>query len=234
MGPRVGSVPCRMARHGRLDLAARTHPGPGPGGSVAQGPVAARSRRSGAVTQNAARWWRTRVGPSPPGRAAARRRPGRTGAAAAARPAPSGRRAEVEQAVGRGTDPRALRVVDGLLGQAEGRGRARQRTSTTTSAARRTRVDRHEIELVATDMDVPGRGSSSRPRRAAPRPAPRPGRRGTARGVRRRVGSRSMSTMSPGRLSGGHHGPASGHRRLTGRPPRAPRGRGRRTRRRRP
>ena len=36
------------------------------------------------------------------------------------------------------------------------RGSSRQRTSTTTSARRWTRVDRHEVDLMATDMDVPG------------------------------------------------------------------------------
>jgi hypothetical protein len=64
-------------------------------------------------------------------------------------------RAAVEQAIGSGADPDALSVVDGLLGQAE--------LATRPPAdlhdhqrGRRARVDRHEIELVTTDMDVPG------------------------------------------------------------------------------
>ena len=66
-----------------------------------------------------------------------------------------GERPAIEQAVGGGTDPRPLAMIDRLLGE------------TVVAAAppadldddqrrRRTRVDRHEIELVATDMDVPG------------------------------------------------------------------------------
>ena len=70
--------------------------------------------------------------------------------------------AEVARASGSRPSPPAARSA-----------RARQRTSTITSAARRARVDRHEVELVATDVDVPGEdrpaGGASRARRAARR-----------------------------------------------------------------
>ena len=65
------------------------------------------------------------------------------------------KRTAIEQAVGGGPDPRPLPVVDRFLGQAE-------RTSGPPAdldhheRPGRTRVDRHEVELVATDMDVPG------------------------------------------------------------------------------
>jgi hypothetical protein len=61
----------------------------------------------------------------------------------------------VEQGVGGTAQMAAFAMVDGLLRQAE--------VAATTPAdldydevRRRARVDRHEIELVATDMDVPG------------------------------------------------------------------------------
>jgi hypothetical protein len=64
-------------------------------------------------------------------------------------------RAPVEQAVGCGADSRPLAMIDRLLGQAE--------VAAVTPAdlddderRRWTRVDRHEIELVTADMDVPG------------------------------------------------------------------------------
>ena len=66
-----------------------------------------------------------------------------------------GQRTAIEQAVGGGPDPRPLPVVDRFLGQAE-------RTSGPPAdldhheRPGRTRVDRHEVDLMATDMDVPG------------------------------------------------------------------------------
>ena len=48
-----------------------------------------------------------------------------------------------------------LPEVDGLLREAERPGRAEPDLDN-HQAPRRARVDRHEIELVATDMDVPG------------------------------------------------------------------------------
>jgi hypothetical protein len=65
-----------------------------------------------------------------------------------------GQRATLEKAVRRRADARALPVVDGLFGQAE--------VTTGPPAdldgdqlARRSRVDRHEIQLVTADVDVP-------------------------------------------------------------------------------
>ena len=64
-------------------------------------------------------------------------------------------RAAIEESVRGRADPRPLAVVDRLLRQTE--------VTTATPAdlddhegRRWTRVDRHEIELVTTDMDVPG------------------------------------------------------------------------------
>ena len=55
----------------------------------------------------------------------------------------------------RPTDERALAVIDRLLGEAE-RATASPADLDDDERGRRARVDRHEIELVATDMDVPG------------------------------------------------------------------------------
>ena len=68
---------------------------------------------------------------------------------------PSGSDAAVEQPVRGRPDAGALAVVDGLLGQAEVA--AGPPADLDDDQRRgRTRVDRHEVELVATDMDVPG------------------------------------------------------------------------------
>ena len=67
----------------------------------------------------------------------------------------SRRHAPIQQAVGGGPHPDALAMIDRLLGQPE--------VAASSPAdfddherRRRTRVDRHEVELVTTDMDVPG------------------------------------------------------------------------------
>jgi hypothetical protein len=68
---------------------------------------------------------------------------------------PAGQDAQIEQPIRGQLHPRALAVIDRLLADPE----AARRPPThfhDDERARRTRVDRHEIELVATDMDVPG------------------------------------------------------------------------------
>ena len=72
-----------------------------------------------------------------------------------------GQRPAIRQHAG-GDDPRGrfadtapLSEVDGLLGEAEGTTRP-QADLDDHEPRRRARVDRHEIDLVATDMDVPG------------------------------------------------------------------------------
>jgi hypothetical protein len=52
-------------------------------------------------------------------------------------------------------------MVDGLLGQAETSARAPAHLDDDERGGR-TRVDRHEIEFVATDMDVPGEDGPAR------------------------------------------------------------------------
>jgi hypothetical protein len=76
-----------------------------------------------------------------------------------------GQHAPVEQPVRGRPDMRALAVVDRLLREAE--------VATGTPAdldddqcRRRTGIDRHEVELVATDMDVPGQDGPARVREA--------------------------------------------------------------------
>ena len=71
------------------------------------------------------------------------------------------RQAVLEQTAHRGAEVTPLPAVEGLLGHAE--------VAAPTPAnldddegGRRTRVDRHEIELVATDMDVPGEDGPAR------------------------------------------------------------------------
>ena len=61
----------------------------------------------------------------------------------------------IEEAVRRCPDPRPLPMVDGLLGQAEAPAGAPADLDDDKRRGR-TRVDRHEIEFMATDMDVPG------------------------------------------------------------------------------
>ncbi len=67
-----------------------------------------------------------------------------------------GKRATVQQAIGGGTDAYPLAVVDRLLRQAE-LAACPPADLDDHEGGRRTRVDRHEIELVATDMHVPGK-----------------------------------------------------------------------------
>lgn len=64
-------------------------------------------------------------------------------------------RTSIEQTVGRRANPRSLAMVNGLFRQAEGSARSPADLDH-DERGRRTRVDRHEVELVATDMDVPG------------------------------------------------------------------------------
>ena len=64
--------------------------------------------------------------------------------------------ATLEQAVRGGPNARAFPVIDGLLRQAERPDSLRQRTSTATRVRGGPGIDRHEVELVATDVDVPG------------------------------------------------------------------------------
>jgi hypothetical protein len=71
-----------------------------------------------------------------------------------------GELAAVKQPVGRGTDPRPLAVIDGLLGQPERPIRPPAYLDD-DERGRGARVDRHEIEFVATDMDVPGQDGPS-------------------------------------------------------------------------
>ncbi len=64
--------------------------------------------------------------------------------------------AELDEGPGRGPDAAALAVVDGFLtGSVFPRPAAPHLDN--DELPRRARVDRHEIELVATDMDVPGK-----------------------------------------------------------------------------
>jgi hypothetical protein len=63
---------------------------------------------------------------------------------------------ELDESPGRGPDAAALAVVDGFLtGSVFPRPAAPHLDN--DELPRRARVDRHEIELVATDMDVPGK-----------------------------------------------------------------------------
>jgi hypothetical protein len=61
----------------------------------------------------------------------------------------------IEEAKRRRPHPRPFAVIDGLLGQAVSAAGAPTHLDD-DQRGRRTRVDRHEIEFVATDMDVPG------------------------------------------------------------------------------
>ena len=63
--------------------------------------------------------------------------------------------APIEQPVGGRPDADALAMVDGLLGEAEVPAGPPANLDDDERRGR-TRVDRHEVELVATDMDVPG------------------------------------------------------------------------------
>ena len=67
----------------------------------------------------------------------------------------AGQHTPIKQAVRREPDARALAMIDGLLAEAETARRPPTHFDD-DERARRTRVDRHEIELVASDMDVPG------------------------------------------------------------------------------
>ena len=147
----VGTVrvcaPRRVTR--ALDLSGGSGSSPGPGGSVARvGSAVGRRGRSAAMPVT------SRADDAASGRPARPRR-GRTAAAGAGSGSPSGQRPTVEQAVRGGPDPRSLAVVDGLLGQPELAAGAPADLDD-DERRRRTRVDRHEVELVATDMDVPG------------------------------------------------------------------------------
>jgi hypothetical protein len=62
-------------------------------------------------------------------------------------------------------DPPTLAVVDGFLRQAEA-SRGAEADLDDDESARRARVDRHEIELVATDMDVSGQDGPTLRRQA--------------------------------------------------------------------
>ena len=66
-----------------------------------------------------------------------------------------GQTSAIEQAVGRLPDPRALSVIDRLFGQPEATRTAPAHLDH-NQGRRRTRVDRHEVEFVTADMDVPG------------------------------------------------------------------------------
>jgi hypothetical protein len=65
-----------------------------------------------------------------------------------------GQRPSIEKTVRGGTDPYALAVVDRLLGKAE---RALGSPPDLDHDERRgwTRIDRHQVDLVPTDVDVP-------------------------------------------------------------------------------
>ncbi len=65
------------------------------------------------------------------------------------------RHATIQQAVGGSPHPHALAMIDGLLRQAEVADPAPANLDD-HQRRRRPRVDRYEIELVTTDMDVPG------------------------------------------------------------------------------
>jgi hypothetical protein len=64
-------------------------------------------------------------------------------------------RPAIEQAVGRGPDARTLSMIDRFLGKSEFASSAPADLDH-DERGRGTRVDRHEVKLVATDMDVPG------------------------------------------------------------------------------
>ncbi len=68
---------------------------------------------------------------------------------------PIGQPATIEQAVSGGADPGTLTVIDGLLRQPE-RTTGPPADLDDDKGRRGARVDRHEIELAAADMDVPG------------------------------------------------------------------------------
>ena len=132
--------------------------------------------------QNAARWCRTRGSPPPTRRldhdqVEPDRQPRQVDAV--------GQHASIEQAVRRHPDVRPLAVVDGLLRQPEAPRRAPADLDD-HERGRRTRVDRHEIELVAADMDVPGQDGPARRREGGPGPAIR--RRHLPAGQRSGVG----------------------------------------------
>jgi hypothetical protein len=63
--------------------------------------------------------------------------------------------ANLDQRIGRTPEVRSLAMIDGLLGESEVAARAPAHLDDDEEGGG-TRVDRHEIELVATDMDVPG------------------------------------------------------------------------------
>jgi hypothetical protein len=69
--------------------------------------------------------------------------------------------AVLEQSADCGTQVAALAMVEGLLGKAEVASAAPAHLDD-DEERRRTRVDRHEIQLVATDMDVPGQDGPAR------------------------------------------------------------------------
>ena len=72
-----------------------------------------------------------------------------------------GHRPPIEQAVGRLPDAGAFAVIDGFLRQAEPAG-APPADLDDDEGSGRARVDRHEIEFVAADMDVPGQDGPAR------------------------------------------------------------------------
>ena len=129
-------------------------PSPSSGRTTTEGP-----RRQGRPSGGLVRWHRrcetsqrVPVMPdAPPGSTTTRsNRSGRRGTERSVR-----ERAAVDEPVGRRPDPDALAMVDGLLGQAEVPIGAPADLHD-HERGRWTRVDRHEVQLVATDMDVPG------------------------------------------------------------------------------
>ena len=145
----------------------------------------------------ASRWWRTRGGASP-GPAPVRRRqvdPDRQ-----LRRPDAARQAVLEQPADSRPEVSPLAVVEGLLGQPE--------VAAPTPAdlddhegRRRARVDRHEVELVATDMDVPGQDGPAR--FGQPRRDERLG--GVTRELRRRSRPSGGSAVHPTMLPDGAH-----------------------------
>ena len=99
---------------------------------------------------------------------------------------PSGQGAGGDHRPGRVAEVAALPEVDGLLREAERTRRAQPHLDDDEARPRRARVDRDQIELVATDMDVPGQD-----RPAVPVQAFRHERLGVVAGaLRRGPGSR--------------------------------------------
>lgn len=76
-----------------------------------------------------------------------------------------GQRPAIDETVGGGADPSTLPVVHGLLRQAEVASRAPTNLDE-HKRLRRTRVDRHDVKLMAADMDVPGQDRPPETRQA--------------------------------------------------------------------